>query len=1332
MKFLKSAALVFSLLFVLNGCGSNSNNGEKPAPIADMVKPIISLKGEASVTVIKGKVYTDAGATASDNVDGNITSNITVNNPVNSNVLGFYTVSYHVKDAAGNVADKITRTVRVINVAPIIGGIPKTSTHIYDSYQFQPIASDNNHDQLTFSITNKPDWASFDRNTGRLSGIATELQTHDGIIISVSDGDKTIALKSFGIIVKGALDIAHKFGVATQGTKSDYGYYGAAVNVLDNNDETYNHTRGGAKAENWLQIALPKSTNIHQVIIQSRQGAESRLSGAKVYLSESPYADSVTEDKLIFTLAGTRAEQAINLESPRTGSYLIIKGEASPSDNKHIHLIKVEVYGTAPVTPHINAHDERYLIAQNSEIGTKIMHLDAVDYQDDILIYSINHNDFAIDNNGNISVNAELTTGEHEVTVTVSDGINSTSTNLVIQVTSVSAVEDVLKSGDVVHTPITEDELIQATLGELEASKHLLFDAKIKIFNLNNDGTAKADGSSLTQIDWQPTWDASTFISTPGENTMLLESNAVEASGYTIYNKTMAIIGQTGENNIGRYMVMASNPLRTNKNAEMEKLLENSMAWLTGKDNLKTAPFSVVIVQADNSYYFKDETKTREWFDTHYTGQVSYNAADSCDGAALAACLNESPDLLIISQIAAESDNVNNIAAIVKSALNKGVPVLYIHNDGNLTPLGSALLSSVFHVTYEWDNRWKRLMIEGYNPVGKINTLTRKYQSVQTLFSHLKNQDYNFNWSQCVDSKGEQGENNDRCGDIAGLNSDFQNGADTVRNLLNHLDKTKNNIFLNKDYRLYKLLALTADKFRQSVSYPMDKVLTDDNTFMRSYYADHATYNYRTTNPVQPDMGNFSRSDFSHITPITKQVNLTSKRKFRSAGVYALPGKTVRVTRTDNRDLTVKVFINTLRSGATHQYQKNAYNRPKYLQTPYIEIKSGETIEFTSPYGGPLQVAFNKNNLPVDLTFENIGEHPYWASTADDESFAEKLAAGEYDWAEVATAGFEVHSKLDKMRASVEDSRWGGTAAGLAAAVVKYTSNYPHVLAGFKGEGVDVVPEIHDWANEKGLTIETIDIMKHMNADQATCGYGCSGNPYDAYWAFNPTGHGDIHEMGHSMQKMRFEGFPNHAATNTFSYYTKSRYTANTGDTDNDCWGMPFKSIYETIQSSVGNTDVKAYLKTNLWDKAGLREQYLLKIEAMMHAQKMGKVENGWHVLARVHILEREMSRAKKDWDARKASVGFDQYTLDEIESIKNNDWLIVAYSYAAGLDYTNYFDMMGIPYSQKARDQIKSFGFEVVPNGLFKTEGSDYCSSPNLFSQPLIAVDGQSVWSNE
>jgi hypothetical protein len=70
--------------------------------------------GSASITVNKGSTYTDAGATASDNIDGDITSNITSTSNININVAGSYTVTYNVADKLGNQAASVIRTVNVV------------------------------------------------------------------------------------------------------------------------------------------------------------------------------------------------------------------------------------------------------------------------------------------------------------------------------------------------------------------------------------------------------------------------------------------------------------------------------------------------------------------------------------------------------------------------------------------------------------------------------------------------------------------------------------------------------------------------------------------------------------------------------------------------------------------------------------------------------------------------------------------------------------------------------------------------------------------------------------------------------------------------------------------------------------------------------------------------------------------------------------------------------------------------------------------------------------------------------------------------------------------
>ena len=80
--------------------------------LADTVPPEIILNGSASVSIRLGDSYTDAGATATDNVDGDISDRIVVTNPVNTDRAGTYTITYRVEDLAGNAA-VATRTVVV-------------------------------------------------------------------------------------------------------------------------------------------------------------------------------------------------------------------------------------------------------------------------------------------------------------------------------------------------------------------------------------------------------------------------------------------------------------------------------------------------------------------------------------------------------------------------------------------------------------------------------------------------------------------------------------------------------------------------------------------------------------------------------------------------------------------------------------------------------------------------------------------------------------------------------------------------------------------------------------------------------------------------------------------------------------------------------------------------------------------------------------------------------------------------------------------------------------------------------------------------------------------
>jgi len=130
--------------------------------------------------------------------------------PTNDDVGSFANVIISVSDGTTSTAlDAFTITVNNTNDAPVISGSPAASVDEDSAYSFTPTASDVDvGDKLTFSITNKPSWASFDSATGTLSGTPTndDVGSFANIIIAVSDGTLSVELPSFSVIVNNTND----------------------------------------------------------------------------------------------------------------------------------------------------------------------------------------------------------------------------------------------------------------------------------------------------------------------------------------------------------------------------------------------------------------------------------------------------------------------------------------------------------------------------------------------------------------------------------------------------------------------------------------------------------------------------------------------------------------------------------------------------------------------------------------------------------------------------------------------------------------------------------------------------------------------------------------------------------------------------------------------------------------------------------------------------------------------------------------------------------------------------------------------------------------------
>ena len=127
-----------------------------PAFAVDTTPPVITLVGSSSVTLAPFATYNDAGATATDNIDGVITSKIVTANPVNTSILGTYLVTYNVSDAAGNAAVQKVRTVKVADTTkPVvkINGSSSVTLQINNPYtELGATATDNYDGDITARI----------------------------------------------------------------------------------------------------------------------------------------------------------------------------------------------------------------------------------------------------------------------------------------------------------------------------------------------------------------------------------------------------------------------------------------------------------------------------------------------------------------------------------------------------------------------------------------------------------------------------------------------------------------------------------------------------------------------------------------------------------------------------------------------------------------------------------------------------------------------------------------------------------------------------------------------------------------------------------------------------------------------------------------------------------------------------------------------------------------------------------------------------------------------------------------------------------------------------
>lgn len=150
----------------------------------DSTPPVLTLNGAETMTIYKGDVFTDPGATAIDDKDGDITDQITVSGTVGTDVDN-YALNYSVTDSRGNLSSETRSVLRRYGNAYLAG--------TYSVVETTPFGSDTYNGTITADSGNDTDFVfgslSAANPLAATASIGASSATPSGIeLISVTQG----------------------------------------------------------------------------------------------------------------------------------------------------------------------------------------------------------------------------------------------------------------------------------------------------------------------------------------------------------------------------------------------------------------------------------------------------------------------------------------------------------------------------------------------------------------------------------------------------------------------------------------------------------------------------------------------------------------------------------------------------------------------------------------------------------------------------------------------------------------------------------------------------------------------------------------------------------------------------------------------------------------------------------------------------------------------------------------------------------------------------------------------------------------------------------------
>ncbi|QDL55540.1 ImpA family metalloprotease [Rhodoferax aquaticus] len=686
----------------------------------------------------------------------------------------------------------------------------------------------------------------------------------------------------------------------------------------------------------------------------------------------------------------------------------------------------------------------------------------------------------------------------------------------------------------------------------------------------------------------------------------------------------------------------------------------------------------------------------------------------ACDFIATPACASNAHLLVVGGDLAASASLETSIRALIAA----GRPVLYAHTKSNWTSDSAIQVLAGMGLQFGPypGNNWASDKVAAGRSEASNRTLSDQFAKTTPILNLIASDSFSmpYDWSPCTVYAGKT----DCPGSVTDLQAGLLSPVDALRSQIDVFNRAGQSIFATADTDVLRYLVLWADVVRRQIRYPMDKT-GSPAAFQKALIADALVSYVRTTAPAQSDLGTFASAlttgmAVSRADEIV-DVTVPATQGFTAIGRLAAPGKPFTVEVLSAGSATVKLRINTHRTGSTRLWEANKYNRPRFLASPEMSLTTGQPLQLVTPYGGTLQLVFS-NATPqqnVQLRLRGVAKHPFLDLSndrGDKAGFVAALNAAQHEWAEIKLPGIEVHSRADMMRAAINTAVYAGDMDKYLSELQELLFEDTYLFAGFVVPGKTLTPHVQAMCVTFGWNCTDPKIhqkpgTQHINVDvYAACGGACSGNPYDQTVGLNPRGGGEGHEIGHNLQKGMHKVYDDRStevSNNLFPLHKAWRLfieqNYNTVGVQ-----VAYQSAFNMIKAAKTEADPIEGAYQRIWGDAAYAAQGAERIAFYLQwvhywTQRQASNASGWDIVTLLYLHQRQFDAvAAADWAANRNKLGYSTYANKPSPS--GNDNMLITLSWITGRDQRPTFDLWGVRYSPEAAAQVAAFGFAAEP----------------------------------